>query len=73
MLQYKHAVWLIRTPSGDALRAADDVEEGGEMVRLKRPCAAIPPEGVHRSSMQCMMFAQEVVVDGFPPPVCGCV
>ena len=60
MRRYEHAVWRIHTPLGDALRAAQDVEEGSEVLVLKRPCFALPPEGAPRSSAQRMMFALEV-------------
>ena len=48
MRQYKHAVWLIRTPSGDALR----VEGGG---RLEPP--------LEEETRSRMMFAKEDLPD----------
>lgn len=64
VLQHEHALWLITTPFGDALRAIGDVEEVDECnVRLTHPCSAIPPEGFPLSSMRCMMFAKDDLPD----------
>jgi hypothetical protein len=56
MRQYKHAVWLIHTPMGDALRASDEVGDDGE---LKEPCAFA---GLS-TKREIMMFAKEDLPD----------
>lgn len=63
MRRHDHAVWLVATPLGDALRSSDDFEDAITttseiLVRLKRPCLAIQPTEFPRSDMRCMMFSK---------------
>lgn len=64
MRRHEHAVWLIATPLGDALRMTDDIEEVSDThVRLKKPCLAIQPTEFPRSEMRCMMFSKSDLPD----------
>jgi hypothetical protein len=64
MRHYEHAVWLISTPLGDALRFTSDVEEVDDnLVRLKTPCAAIQSGEFSRSALRCMMFSKDDLPD----------
>jgi hypothetical protein len=64
MHHHEHAVWLISTPLGDALRMNEDVEEVDEaVVRLKLPCPAFQSTLLQRSSLRRMMFSKHDLPD----------
>jgi hypothetical protein len=57
MRRHDHALWLISTPLGDALRSAGEVEEvGDDLVRLKTPFSGAKG-AIPRSALRRMMFA----------------
>jgi hypothetical protein len=64
MRHHDHAIWLISTPLGDALRATGEVEDVNDaLVRLKTPFSALGTKEIPRSALRCMMFATDDLPD----------
>jgi hypothetical protein len=63
MRRHDHAIWLISTPWGDALRSTGEVEDVSDtLVRLKTPFSGAK-EVIPRSALRCMMFSIDDLPD----------